>query len=501
MTKHDKINDLANRRTLIEQGGGDAANNKIHAAGQLTARERITELLDTNSFVEIGAFVKPRTTDFNMNTVDAPTDGVITGYGAIDGRLVYVYSQDRTVLGGALGEMHAKKIVKTYDMALKTGAPVIALLDSAGVRLQESTDALDGFGQIFMKQSILSGVLPQITAVLGNCGGGAAILPSMSDFTFMTKENSALYVNSANALDAKVTMEEISNAKFHEETTGLIDFVLESDAEVMEAIRKLMVLLPLNNNEDALVVPCDDDPNRISESLNLPGNTAKSIISEITDHGEYIEIQPNYAKDVVVALARMNGMTVGILGNEHESGVLSLQGCEKMTSFVTLCDAYSIPIVSLTHVTGFEPTLQAEKLGMSKGIAKLTYAFANATTSKINVIFGKAFGSAYIAQNSKHIGADIVYAWPNAEISTMNAESAARIMYASEIEASSVPMDVIHEKAAEFANNQGSPYTAAGRGYVDNIIEPAATRKRIIAALEMLYTKRENLPSKKHGIV
>lgn len=501
MTKHDKINDLANRRTLIEEGGGDAASNKIHAEGHLTARERITELLDTNSFVEIGAFVKPRTTDFNMTSVDAPTDGVITGYGAIDGRLVYVYAQDRTILGGALGEMHAKKIVKTYDMALKTGAPVIALLDSAGVRLQESTDALDGFGQIFMKQSILSGVLPQITAVLGNCGGGAAILPSMSDFTFMTKENSALYVNSANALDVKVSMEEISSAKFHEETTGLIDFVLETDKEVLEAIRKLMVLLPLNNNEDALVVSCDDDPNRISEDLNLPGNTAKSIISQISDYGEFIEIQPNYAKDVVVALTRMNGMTVGILGNEDESGILTLKGCEKMTSFVTLCDAYSIPIVSLTHVTGFEPTLQAEKLGMSKGIAKLTYAFSRSTTSKINVIFGKAFGSAYIAQNSKHIGADIVYAWPNAEISTMNAESAARIMYAKEIEESSLPMDVINQKAVEFANKQGSPYTAAGRGYVDNIIEPAATRKRIIAALEMLYTKRENLPSKKHGIV
>ncbi|MDA3846527.1 MAG: carboxyl transferase [Vallitaleaceae bacterium] len=501
MTIEEKINDLANRRTLIEQGGGIAAINKIHASSQLTARERIIKLLDHNSFVEVGAFIKPRATDFNMNASDAPADGVITGYGAIEGQLVYVYSQDKMVMGGALGEMHAQKIVKMYEMAYKVGAPVIALLDSAGIRLQESLDALDGFGQIFMKQSLLSGVVPQLTAVLGNCGGGAAIIPSMSDFTFMTSTGSALYVNSANALDAKVEMADISSAQFHARTTGLIDFIYETDEEVMEAIRKLMVMLPLNNSEDALVVPCDDDPNRISPSLNVEAVSARAVLSEIADHNEYLEIQPQYATDVVASFIRMNGMTVGVVGNDDMDGILTLKGCEKMTDFVNVCDAYHIPVVTLTNVTGFEPTLSAEKLGMSKSIAKLTYAFANATTSKINVIINKAYGSAYIAQNSKHIGADLVYAWPSAQIATMNANSAVRIMYAKEIENAEVATEFIAEKIAEYENNQASPYVAAGRGYVDNIIEPAATRKRIIAAIEMLYTKHESGPEKKHGTV
>lgn len=501
MSNKMKINDLTARRLEIERGGGEAAIKKIHAQNGLTARERISQLLDSNSFVEVGAFVKPRVTDFNMSEVEAPADGVVTGYGAIKGRLVYVYSQDRTVLGGAVGEMHARKIVHIYDMALKMGAPVVALLDSSGIRLQESLDALHGFGRIFLKQSRLSGVVPQITAVLGSCGGGATIIPSLSDFTFMTKENSAMYVNSANALDAKVEMKDISTADFHAETTGLIDFVYDTEEEIFENIRKLMTFLPQNNQEEALHIDISDQPNRMCPELSEDNVSAITIIEELTDHGDYLEIGENYAKDIVAAFGRMNGMPVGLVGNRGDDTYLTLQGAEKMKNFVFLCDAYNIPIITLTNVKGFEPSFEAEKAGMSKRLAKLTYALSNTTSPRVSIIYGEAYGSAYVAQNSKHIGADMVYAWPNAKIATMTAEAAVRIMYAKEIEAATVSTEYIAEQVAIYEANEASPYTAASRGYVDNIIEPAATRKRVIAALEMLYTKKEMDTDKKHGTV
>jgi len=507
MSIQNQINELTNRRAIIEQGGGEAAIKKVHADGKLTARERIEKLLDTNSFVEVGAFVKQRATDFNLCEKEAPADGVVTGYGTIEGRLVYVYSQDATVLGGALGEMHAKKIVSIYDLALKMGAPVIGLIDSAGLRLQESTDALAGFGNLFLKQSQASGVIPQITGILGTCGGGAAILPSLSDFTFMTSKNSKLFVNSPNALDDKsASFETYATADFHAENTGIVDFICENEEQCILEMRKLVELLPSNNYEDSPLFNSNDDINRVSAELNnivTDGIDAKAVITSIADSNDFVEVKSSYAKEIVTGFIRLNGSTVGIIGNStvENDGKLTSIACEKVSSFVKVCDAFNIPIVSLTDVTGFSASATEEKAGISKAVAKMAYSFANATVPKVNVIINRAYGSAYVVQNSKHIGADFVYAWPNAKISVMDASSAVKIMYADEIQNSTVADEVIASKTSEYESIQSSPYQAASRGYIDDIIEPAATRKRVIAALEMLYTKRELCQDKKHGTV
>ncbi|PKM95839.1 MAG: carboxyl transferase [Firmicutes bacterium HGW-Firmicutes-1] len=510
MSIQEKISELTNRRGQIEQGGGSAAIEKIHADGKLTARERVELLLDTNTFVELGAFVKQRATDFNLSVKEAPADGVVTGYGAINGRLVYVYSQDATVMGGALGEMHAKKITTIYDMALKMGAPVLALIDSAGLRLQEATDALEGFGILFLKQSLASGVVPQITAILGSCGGGAAVIPSLSDFTFMTEKNTKLFVNSPNALDDKsASFEKYASAAFHAENTGIVDFVCESDAACLASMRNLVDLLPSNNYEESPLFETTDDPNRITEELALLANivehgvNARTIITSIADNNAAIEVKANYATEVVTSFVKLNGSTVGIVANHTigNEGKITSIGCKKIVSFVKFCDAFNIPLVTFTDVAGFAATVAEERAGLSKAVAKMTYSFASATVPKINVIVNRAYGSAYVSQNSKHIGADFVFAWPTAVISVMDATAAVKIMYAEEIATSSVSDEVIAAKSSEYANLQASPYVAASRGYIDDVIDPASTRKRLIAALEMLFTKRDFGPEKKHGTV
>lgn len=503
----EKVNDLTNRRAQLELGGGEPAVKKIHEDGKLTARERIDNLLDTHTFVEVGAFVRQRATDFNLGDKDAPADGVVTGYGAIDGNLVYVYSQDSTVFGGALGEMHAKKIVAIYDMAIKMGAPIIALIDSAGLRLQEATDALEGFGSIFLKQAMASGVIPQITAILGNCGGGASIIPSLSDFTFMTSKNTRLFVNSPNALDDKsASFESYASADFHAKNTGIVDFICDTEMQCLASIRFLINILPANNSENSPTFEPLDDINREDAGLISFVNTGvdmRSMIVMIADLNEIVEVKTAFAKEVVTAFIRLHGVTVGIMGNHSldNDGKLTSAGCEKIASFVKFCDAFNIPVVTLTDITGFTASVLEEKAGISKAIASMTYAFASATIPKIDVIVNRAFGSAYVAFNSKHIGADFVYAWPNAIISVMDAPSAVKIMYADEISASMVADEFIKDKANEFENNQASPYQAASRGYIDDVIAPAATRKRIIAALEMLYSKRAFGPDKKHGTI
>lgn len=510
MSIQEKINELTNRRSQIELGGGEAAIKKIHADGKLSARERIEKLLDTDTFVELGAFIKQRATDFNISLKEAPADGVITGYGAINGRLVYVYSQDSTVMGGSLGEMHAKKISTIYDMSLKMGAPVIALIDSAGLRLQEATDALEGFGSIFLKQSLASGVIPQISAIFGNCGGGASVIPSLSDFTFMTSKDTKLFVNSPNALDDKAaSFEKYASASFHAENTGIVDFIYDTEEECLNAMRILVDLLPANNYEESPLIDATDDPNRMTPELAVlagfvdTGVNAKAIISSIADRNEVIEVKANYADEVITSFVRLNGSTVGIIGNQtvNNEGKVTSAGCKKIVSFVKFCDAFNIPIVTITDITGFAATVAEEKSGLSKAVAKMTYTFASATVPKINLIVGRAYGSAYVSQNSKHIGADFVYAWPTASISVMEASSAVKIMYSDEIESSKVANEVIASKTEEYSKMQASPYAAAGRGYIDDIIDPASTRKRIIAALEMLFSKRDFGPDKKHGTV
>lgn len=470
-----------------------------------SASQRIAALLDDNSFVEIGAMVTARATDFNMKQNDTPSDGVVTGYGVIDGNLVYVYSQDASVMGGSVGEMHAKKIVKLYELAMKTGAPVIGLIDSAGLRLQEATDALNGFGQIYSSQAMASGVIPQITAIFGACGGGLAMIPTLTDFTFMESTKAKLFVNSPNALDGNnVSKCDTASAKFQSEEAGIVDFTGD-EATILGQIRNLVAMLP-SNNEDVKDADCTDDLNRACADIaNCAGDTSIAL-SMIADNNDFVEVKADYAKDMVTGFVKLNGMTVGVVANRSEvcdeegkvaekfDAVLSAKGCEKAADFVNFCDAFEIPVLTLTNVKGFAATVCEEKK-IAKAVAKLTYAFANATVPKVNVIVGKAYGSAYIAMNSKSIGADITMAWPTAEIGMMDATLAAKIMYEGQ------GADVIKEKAAEYAELQNSVNSAAKRGYVDQIIEAVDTRKYVIGAFEMLYAKREDRPCKKHGTV
>nr|WP_105616090.1 carboxyl transferase domain-containing protein [Vallitalea okinawensis] len=489
MSTMDKINDLNNRRHEIEQGGKNSGINK--------ARERINFLVDPDSFVEVGAFVRHRSTNFNMVDKSAPADGVITGYGTVNGRLVYVYSQDASVLGGSLGEMHAKKIGNIYDLAMKMGAPIIGILDSAGIRLQESTDGLQGYGEIFLKQTVASGVIPQITVILGDCAGGASIIPNLSDFTFMNKEKAKLFVNSPNTMEKATEFDDIGSAKIHSEQTGIVDFVSANEGDCFTNVRLLVDMLPANNMEDAPVYELSDDLNRVSDVLNEQDIDCFTIINEIADNNIFLELKKDFGTAAITGFIRVNGITVGVVANKNN--VLNIDACEKSAAFVNICDAYNIPVLTLTDVVGYEAAIAQEQKGLSKAIAKLTYAFANATCPKVNVIIREAFGSAYVAMNSKHIGADIAYAWPHAKISVMNADSAVRIMYAEEIKASDAANEVIREKMQEFDELQASPYAAASRGYIDDVIEPASTRKRVIVALEMLISKREQRPAKKHS--
>lgn len=470
------------------------------------AATRIAALLDPGSFVEIGGAVTARATDFNMQTKETPADGVITGYGVIDGNLVYVYSQDATVLNGAIGEMHAKKIAAIYDMAMKMGAPVIGLIDCAGLRLQEATDALHGFGSLYMKQTMASGVIPQITAIFGTCGGGLSLVPALTDFTFMENKKGKLFVNSPNALEGnRVEVCDTSSAAFQSEEAGLVDGT-GSEEEILEDIRILITLLPANNEDNDSYDECTDDLNRtVAEIAGAAEDTAIAL-AMISDEHVFFETKKDYAKEMVTGFIRLNGMTVGAVANrskvydeegnlaEELEDKLTVKGCKKARDFVDFCDAFSIPVLTLTNVTGFHATKCSER-NIAREAAKLTYAFANATVPKVNVIIGKAYGSAYIVMNSKSIGADMVYAWPQAEIGMMDAKLAAKIMYADSDAAT------IQEEAEKYKELQSSPLSAARRGYVDTIIEPADTRKYVIGAFEMLFTKREERPSKKHGTV
>ena len=475
-------------------------------ATQSLASTRITSLLDANSFVEIGKSVTARSTDFNMTEKKAPSDGVITGYGVIDGNLVYVYSQDASVLNGTVGEMHAKKISALYDLAIKTGAPVIGLVDCAGMRLQEATDALEAFGGIYFKQTMASGMIPQITAVFGTCGGGMAVVPALTDFTFIEAKKGKMFVNSPNALDGNCTEKcDTAAADYQSKETGLIDAV-ESEEEILAEIRQLVSLLPSNFEDNDSFAECTDDLNRACEDIAACAGDTSIALSRIADNGIFFETKRDYGKDVVTGLLRVNGMTVGAVANRTEvydaegekteefDGTLSARGARKAAGFVKFCDAFDIPVLTLTNVTGFNATVCSEKV-MAKSIGELVHAFASATVPKVNVVIGKAYGTAYVAMNSKSVGADIVYAWDNAEIGMMDASMAAKIMYPGS-EAS-----VINEKAAEYRELQSSVESAAARGYVDTVIAPADTRKYVIGAFEMLFTKREDRPAKKHGTV
>ena len=470
------------------------------------ASQRITALLDDNSFVEIGGLITARATDFNMKPNETPSDGCITGYGVIDGNLVYVYSQDASVMNGTIGEMHAKKISNLYDLAMKTGAPVIGLIDSAGLRLQEATDALAAFGEIYLKQTLASGVIPQITAIFGACGGGLGLFPTLTDFTFMEEKNAKLFVNSHNARDGNViTKCDSSSAAFQSKESGIVDVVAD-EPSILAGIRELIGFLPANNEDNLSFDDCTDDLNRASAELaGCVGDTSIAL-AVLGDNHRFFELKADYAKDMVTGFIKLNGVTVGAVANRCEicdeegkvaekmDAVLTKKGCEKAADFVNFCDAFGIPVLTLTNVKGYEATLCSEK-GIAKAAAKLTYAFANATVPKVNVIIGKAYGTAYIVMNSKSIGADITMAWPDAQVGTMDSKLAAKIMYDGQ------GADVINEKAAEYQELALNANSAARRGYVDQIVEVADTRKYVIGAFEMLFTKSEERPAKKHGTV
>lgn len=470
----------------------------MSTSAKSSARARIESVLDENSFVEIGALVTARSTDFNIKAIDTPSDGVITGYGLINGRLVYVFSQDSSVLGGSVGEMHAKKIANIYDMALKMGAPVIGLVDSNGLRLQESVDGLEAFGNIYMKQTEASGIIPQITAVFGNCGGALSIMANLSDFTFMESEKAQLFVNSPNAIDEnRKEVCDTASAKFQSEEAGNVDFV-GTESDIISGIINLVSILP-SNYEDEVIAECTDDLNRAATGFDAGLGDTKLGIQALSDDGFVVEVKENYAPEMLTAFIKLNGATVGVIANrtkvydddmnvvaEYEPK-LTANGCEKAAEFVYFCDDFSIPVLTLTNATGFKTCKCQEKRG-AKATAKLTYAFASATVPKVNVITGEAFGSAYITMNSKATGADMVFALPTAKVGMMDAAAAAKIMYAKEIEEDST---VIGEKTAEYAALQGDITKAASRGYIDNIIEPIDARKYIIGAFEMLYTKRQ----------
>lgn len=471
------------------------------------ASQRIAALLDDNSFVEIGGLVTARATDFNLKPNETPSDGCITGYGVINGNLVYVYSQDASVLNGTIGEMHAKKITNLYDLAMKTGAPVIGLIESAGLRLQEATDALAAFGEIYLKQTMASGVIPQITAVFGTCGGGLGLFPTMTDFTFMEEKNAKLFVNAPNALDGNViTKCDSSSAKFQAEESGIVDVVAD-EATILEKVRELVSFLPANNEDDAsFLEDCTDDLNRVNpEIAGCVGDTSVAL-SILADDNNFFEVKAGYAKNMVTGFLRLDGVTVGAVANRSEicdeegkvaeklDAVLTAEGCEKAAEFVNFCDAFGIPVLTLTNVKGYEATLASEK-AIAKAAAKLTYAFANATVPKVNVVIGKALGTAYVVMNSKAIGADITMAWPDAQIGAMDGKLAAKIMYDGQ------GADVINEKATEYEALTLNVTSAAKRGYVDQIVNAADTRKYVIGAFEMLFTKSEDRPAKKHGTV
>lgn len=465
------------------------------------ARQRIASLLDENSFVEIGAKVTARATDFNVNANDTPSDGVVTGYGVIDGNLVYVYSQDASVMGGSIGEMHAKKIVNLYDMALKMGAPVIGLIDSTGLRLEEATDALNAFGELYASSALASGVIPQISAVFGSCGGGLSIVPALSDFVFMEK-SAKMFVNSPDGICGNNAAKcDNSASDFQAAETGVVDMVAD-EATIYASIRELVAMLP-SNCEATAFDECEDDLNRACEGIEGCVGDTSIAVSMLADNGFVFETKADFAKDMYTALIKINGDTVGVVANRTEvfdeegnsvekfDCALSAKGAQKAAEFVNFCDAFEIPVVTLTNVAGFKACMCCEKRA-AKEAAALTAAFANATVPKVNVIIGQAFGTAGVVMNSKALGADMVFAWDSAKIGMMDSKFAAQII------CNGKDADAVAECAKKYDELQNSVDSAARRGYVDTIIAAADTRKYVAGALDMLYTKAVDIPAKKH---
>ena len=503
-TVQEKIELMLAKKEHLMQGGGEKSIAKQHSKGKLTARERLNLLFDEDTFVELDMFVRHRCTNFGQEKKELPGEGVVTGYGTIDGRLVYAFAQDFTVEGGSLGEKHAHKICQVMDLAMKMGAPCIGINDSGGARIQEAVDALSGYGGIFYRNTKASGVIPQISVIMGPCAGGAVYSPALTDFIYMVKNTSQMFITGPAVIKSvtaeEVTAEELGGAMTHNSRSGVAHFAAENDEDCIEQIRYLLSFLPSNNMDDAPIVETGDDPSRMDESLNsvVPDNPnapydMKDVIRSLVDNGEFYEVHQHFATNIICCFARFDGRAVGIIANEPNvmAGCLDVDASNKSSRFIRFCDAFNIPLVNLVDVPGFLPGVDQEYSGIIRHGAKMLYAYSEATVPKITVITRKAYGGSYIAMCNRELGADQVMAWPTSEIAVMGPAGAANIIFRKDPDKDA--------RTAEYIEEFATPYKAAERGYIDMVITPSETRPYIITALNALSSKREDNPAKKHG--
>ena len=508
----DKIDELRKREAKLKEMGGPKAIAQQHERGKMTARERLDHFFDPGTFRELDIFVKHRGTLFGLEKVDIPADGVITGYGLVAGRQVFAYSQDFTARAGTLGEMHSKKICKVMDLALRSGKPLVGFNDSGGARIQEGVDALSGYGQIFYRNAVSSGVIPQISAIMGPCAGGAVYSPAMTDFVFMVKNSSYMFITGPDVIKSVlgeiVTQEDLGGAMAHCSKSGVAHFACESDADAIDRIKRLLSFLPDNNMEDPPMVDSGDDPNRMDAVLDsiIPDNPMgpydmRDIIRAIVDGADFFEVHEYYAQNMLTGFARLGGRPVGIIANQPKvlAGCLDVDSSDKATRFIRFCDAFNVPMLTIADVPGYLPGKQQEWGGIIRHGAKLLWCYSEATVPKITLITRKDYGGSYLAMCSKDLGADISLAWPTAEIAVMGAEGAANIIFRKDINDAPDPVAKRKEKIEEYRDLLYNPYIAASRGYIDAVILPSETRPRLIEAFEMLSTKRQSLPPKKHG--
>ena len=508
----EKLKDLKAREDKALQMGGEKAVAKHKEKGKMTARERLNMLFDPGTFREVDMFVEHRCTNFGMEKVEIPSDGVITGHGLVEGRPVFAFSQDFTSRAGSLGEMHSKKICKVMDLALKAGVPFVGINDSGGARIQEAVDALSGYGQIFYRNSVASGVIPQISAIMGPTAGGAVYSPAMTDYIFMVKNTSYMFITGPEVIKSvtgeEITFEDLGGAMAHNEKSGVAHFACESDADAIAGIKRLLSFLPPNNMEDPPVVNTGDDPRRADPALDtiIPDNPNQSydmrdVIRSIVDNGDFYEPHEHFAKNIIVCLARLNGRSVGIIANQPNelAGCLDIDASDKATRFIRFCDAFNVPLLTIADVPGYLPGSNQEWGGIIRHGAKLLWCYSEATVPKMLLVTRKDYGGSYLAMCSRDLGADWAFAWPTAEIAVMGAAGAANIIHRKEIKAADDPAAKRQEKIEEYEQLFSNPYQAASRGFVDAVIMPRDTRARLIEALEIMCTKREFRPPKKHG--
>lgn len=511
MDIYEKISELYDRKREIELGGGDERIERQHAKGKLTARERIDLLVDQGTFVELNPFIEHRTVDFGMDKQKGPGEGVVTGYGKVNGRPIYLFSQDFTVFGGALGEMHAMKIANVMDLAAKNGAPFIGLNDSGGARIQEGVVSLDGYGQIFYRNSIYSGVIPQISVILGPCAGGAVYSPAITDFVFMVDESSQMFITGPKVIETvtgeKISAEDLGGSKVHNAISGNAHFRAKTEQEILQQVRDLLSYLPQNNDEKPPRHEADmKDDYRPELTEVIPFDAIRpydirKVIEQVVDQDSFMEVQKEFARNVVIGLARIKGEVVGLVCNQPKvmAGGLDIDSSDKAARFIRFCDSFNIPIITFEDVTGFFPGIKQEHGGIIRHGAKILYAYSEATVPKMTVILRKAYGGAYVALNSKSIGADLVFSWPNAEIAVMGPQGAANVIFSREIAQSDNPEQTRATKIEEYREKFANPYVAAARGMVDDVIDPRETRIKLIQALDMMRNKKESRPAKKHG--